>query len=313
MAKHFGGGKRLVVTAAGAGREVVALLDLGHDAVGYEPHPRLVAFGAELLARRGHPNRLRPAPRDAFPPDAEACDGVVVGWGSYTLIPGRRARVAFLRAARERLSEGAPLLVSFFVRREERRYLQLLSATANVVRRARGKEPVELATRSTRTICTTSRARSSRPSSPTEAFGWSNSTPRRTGTASRSRPESGASRAEVLSPRPVYQLMTTPATPTPKPLDVRLMGTTMRLPSHVVFRSFPAETILLDLESGTYHGLNHTGGRMLEGLERLGEVRKVAEELANEFQQPIARIQTDLCQFCQDLLDRGLLEQVSKR
>ena len=102
--------------------------------------------------------------------------------------------------------------------------------------------------------------------------------------------------------------------PTPdKPLDVRLMGATVRVPNHVVFRSFPAETILLDLDTGTYHGLNHTGGRMLESLERLGEVRKVAEELAEDFQVPIARVQTDLCRFCQDLLDRGLIEHASER
>ena len=61
VAKHFGGGKRLVVTAAGAGREVVALLDLGHDAVGYEPHPRLVAFGGTSRAARP-PEPVAPGP-----------------------------------------------------------------------------------------------------------------------------------------------------------------------------------------------------------------------------------------------------------
>jgi hypothetical protein len=35
------------------------------------------------------------------------------------------------------------------------------------------------------------------------------------------------------------------------------------VPDGVVHRDFEAETLLLNLRSGTYHGLNVTGGRML--------------------------------------------------
>jgi Coenzyme PQQ synthesis protein D (PqqD) len=97
------------------------------------------------------------------------------------------------------------------------------------------------------------------------------------------------------------------------PVDVRLMGATVRVPDHVVYRSFPAETVVLDLDTGTYQGLNHTGGRMLEALDRLGAVKRVAAELAEEFQQPVPRIQFDLCRFCQELLGRGLIELVAAR
>ena len=40
--RHFPPGGRILVTGAGGGREVLALLALGFDAVGYEPNPRLV-------------------------------------------------------------------------------------------------------------------------------------------------------------------------------------------------------------------------------------------------------------------------------
>lgn len=91
-------------------------------------------------------------------------------------------------------------------------------------------------------------------------------------------------------------------------IDVRFMGATVRVPNTVVHRSFPNETIVLDLNAGVYHGLNHVAGRMLELLGELGRVRAVADRLAEEFNAPPAQIQRDLCRVCQDLLDRGLIE-----
>jgi hypothetical protein len=142
--EYFPPGARVVVTGAGGGREVLALLERGYDAVGYEPHPRLVRAGAELLERRGYPQRLFVSPRDAFPPDAEDCDAVVVGWGSYTLMPGRARRIDFLAGARARLPDGGPLLVSFFPRQGGDRLFRTVSRTANVVRRVRRSEPTEV-------------------------------------------------------------------------------------------------------------------------------------------------------------------------
>lgn len=91
-------------------------------------------------------------------------------------------------------------------------------------------------------------------------------------------------------------------------IDVRFMGATVEVPSHVVHRSFPAETIVLDLNAGVYHGLNHVAGRMLELLAIHGRVRTVADQLATEFDAPPMKIQHDLCVVCQELLDRGLIE-----
>ena len=87
--RHFPAGGRLVVTAAGAGREVMAALALGYDAVGYEPHAAMRAAGAAVLEADGHPGRLEAAERDLFPAGAPAADGVVVGWGA-----SRRSRAA---------------------------------------------------------------------------------------------------------------------------------------------------------------------------------------------------------------------------
>jgi hypothetical protein len=92
--------------------------------------------------------------------------------------------------------------------------------------------------------------------------------------------------------------------------DVRFMGATVRVPNNVVHRSFPNETIALDLNAGVYHGLNHVAGRMLELLSEIGRVRTVADRLAEEYEHPPAQIQRDLCRLCDELLDRGLIELV---
>jgi hypothetical protein len=103
-----------------------------------------VEAGAELLRRLGRGDRLRTSERDAFPADAGPCDAVIVGWGSYMLIPSRERRVALLRAAHRALLEGAPILCSFFVRSPSARYFGVAATTANLVRRVRRAEPVEV-------------------------------------------------------------------------------------------------------------------------------------------------------------------------
>lgn len=140
---YFPEGARVIVTAAGAGREVVGLLDRGFDPVGFEPNDQLAGAGAAVLAPDGHGDRLRISRRDEFPADAPDADAIVIGWGSYMLIPGRRRRVAFLAGARQRLQPDAPLLVSFF-ERSPSRYFAIVHAIAAPLRRLRRSEPVEL-------------------------------------------------------------------------------------------------------------------------------------------------------------------------
>jgi hypothetical protein len=139
---HFPAAARVVVTAAGAGREVLGLRALDFDAVGYEPNERLVAAGRDVLSREGAGDRLLACRRDAFPPAADGAGAVVAGWGSYMLIPGRRRRIEFLRGARAALEPGGPLLLSFFIRPQSR-YFMIVAAVARPLRRLRRDEPVE--------------------------------------------------------------------------------------------------------------------------------------------------------------------------
>lgn len=91
------------------------------------------------------------------------------------------------------------------------------------------------------------------------------------------------------------------------------MGATVSVPNHVMHRAFPAETVVLNLKTGTYHGLNHTAGRILKALEEVGSVADVTRKLAAEYGEPVVRVQADVCHLCQNLFDRGLIERVSQR
>lgn len=90
--------------------------------------------------------------------------------------------------------------------------------------------------------------------------------------------------------------------------DADLRGAHLRVPEHVVFRTFDAETVVLNLDTGQYHGLNPTAGRMLELLGENGSFDATTSAAAAEFGQPVERIATDLAALCTGLLARGLLE-----
>ncbi len=87
-----------------------------------------------------------------------------------------------------------------------------------------------------------------------------------------------------------------------------LLTANVKVPQHVVYRSFPSETVVLNLQTGKYHGLNATAGRMLDALERAACVRDAAAELAPGYEQPQSLIENDLCELCASLLERGLIE-----
>jgi hypothetical protein len=91
---------------------------------------------------------------------------------------------------------------------------------------------------------------------------------------------------------------------------MELLSARMRLPQHVVHRSFVVETVVLNLNTGQYHGLNKTAGRMLEVLQQAPSAADTVPELASEYGVEPAQIEADLLTLCRGLLERGLIEIV---
>jgi hypothetical protein len=81
----------------------------------------------------------------------------------------------------------------------------------------------------------------------------------------------------------------------------------VRVPEHVVYRDFADETVILNLESGMYHGLNATAAKMLETLDSGVPVGEAIESMATEFGQPRDVIERDVLALCQALGERGLI------
>ncbi len=94
----------------------------------------------------------------------------------------------------------------------------------------------------------------------------------------------------------------------PELSDQDLLASRARLPQHVVHRSFVAETVVLNLRTGKYHGLNPTAGRMLDALESAPSMAAVVPELADAYGVEQSQIEADLIALCRGLLERGLIE-----
>jgi hypothetical protein len=87
-----------------------------------------------------------------------------------------------------------------------------------------------------------------------------------------------------------------------------LLSCAARVASGVVFRTFVEETVMLNLATGRYHGLNPTAGRMLEELERQPTIADAARRVAAEYGRPLHEVERDLSGLCSALAERGLVE-----
>ena len=95
------------------------------------------------------------------------------------------------------------------------------------------------------------------------------------------------------------------------PTAEHLLSGDVRMPEHVVLRSFDAETVVLNLETGQYHSINPTGARFLDALGEARSFKPALARLEADFaDQPGATIERDLREFCLALVERGLLEIV---
>lgn len=81
----------------------------------------------------------------------------------------------------------------------------------------------------------------------------------------------------------------------------------VRVPNHVVYQSFVAETVLLDLETGTHHELDGNAGRLLEVLESSRSIVAAAATLAQERPESAGELERICSDLCERLLAVGLI------
>ena len=81
----------------------------------------------------------------------------------------------------------------------------------------------------------------------------------------------------------------------------------VRIPDHVVFRDLAHETVLLNMQTGTYHVVDEIGARFLERMRATSSLDQACADLAAEYEQPGERIAADLAAFCGELNELGLV------
>ena len=139
--RFFAPGSKVLVAAAGAGREMIALARAGFEVDGFDCNRTLVAAGQQALTERGIAGRLDWAPPCGTPAISGIYGAAIIGWNGYTHMAPRERRVAFLRSLSPHMCTGAPLLVSVFVNTNNGRAWGLTWKIANAVRRLTLRSP----------------------------------------------------------------------------------------------------------------------------------------------------------------------------
>ena len=80
------------------------------------------------------------------------------------------------------------------------------------------------------------------------------------------------------------------------------------IPPQVMSRLVGDETILMDLSTGIYFGLDGVGKRIWETIAEGRNLKAVAAVIVAEFEVDEARAQDDVVEFVSDLVERGLLQ-----
>ena len=142
LRRFFPAQGRILVGAAGAGREMIALHRAGYAVEGFECAHTLAEAGQRILRDEGCSGPLIWAPACIVPTIAGHFDGAIMGWSGYMYVPTRRQRVELLRGFRKLLRSGAPLLLSFQTREHLERRFHWSARGANWIRKVRGAQPV---------------------------------------------------------------------------------------------------------------------------------------------------------------------------
>lgn len=79
------------------------------------------------------------------------------------------------------------------------------------------------------------------------------------------------------------------------------------LSPHAMSRTIGEETVILDLESGTYFGLDPLGARMWQMLEEGKSVGEARDAIFDEYEVERDRLEADLLALAAELAERKLV------
>lgn len=87
----------------------------------------------------------------------------------------------------------------------------------------------------------------------------------------------------------------------------QLCGRAIRLSDDALAQAVQEETVLLDLQSSQYFGLNEVGSRVWALLAEGHDLMAVRDRLLDEYDVTAAVLEPDLAALIDDLVDAGLV------
>ena len=85
------------------------------------------------------------------------------------------------------------------------------------------------------------------------------------------------------------------------------LADSFRISEDAVFRELDGEAVILDLERGTYFGLNESGTRIWNLIQQHGSLEGVLEVLGQEYDAVPDTLKDDLLQLVRQLHQKGLI------
>lgn len=85
------------------------------------------------------------------------------------------------------------------------------------------------------------------------------------------------------------------------------LQTTLAIPAQVMTRTVGSETVILDLASGTYFGLDPIGARIWQLLEQGKSLAEVCDAMLDEYEVERDQLQRDTLALAAELADKKLV------
>lgn len=105
-------GDRILVVGCGSGRELIALLKLGHRVEGLDIAPRAIALAHQRLEKEGLQAKLSTGPIEDVALSG-SFDAFIFSWFCYGYIPQFETRVGVLRKLKAHLNPGGRILIGY--------------------------------------------------------------------------------------------------------------------------------------------------------------------------------------------------------
>lgn len=89
--------------------------------------------------------------------------------------------------------------------------------------------------------------------------------------------------------------------------------TTYQASSAHLYSEIGSEAVILDLQSGTYYGLNETGNQIWHWLQKPKTFSELSKLVLDEYDVPLEEALRDIQSLLQEMVNTGLIEIINER